>query len=116
MLDEAVVKSNKRSKDRESQHQRWADRQEVTADVLREAVEAAGARAAEISRWLDASSPPREAEAGGGLTPAPPIRRSIEPTGPPAAPDAAPNHGPDAERPARSDAGSESAVGSKPRG
>jgi len=51
------VSSNKPSKDREAEQQRWADRQEATADLLRETLDASGARAAEISQWLDSSLP-----------------------------------------------------------
>jgi hypothetical protein len=65
---EAVVPSNRRAKDREADHQRWADRQEVTADVLRETVEAAGARAAEISEWLDSSFLPEDPDSVFGAT------------------------------------------------
>lgn len=57
MSCERVVSSNKPPKDREAEQQRWADRQEATADLLRETLEASGARAAEIREWLDSSLP-----------------------------------------------------------
>jgi hypothetical protein len=65
------VSSHKPPKDREAEQQRWAERQEATADLLRETLDAAGARAAEISDWLDSSLLSEEAEPAGKEPPRP---------------------------------------------